>query len=184
MRAFVALDIANPDVLDSLISFQRELSMTGADLKLVERENLHYTLRFLGEISEAQALSADQRLRSLRLTGGTAAVVGVGAFPSPSRPSVIWVGVADEDRQKVGSIAEEVIAALAGMGERDDRPFQAHLTVARVRSPRNKEGLASALKTNAFRDFGVFRLDSIRLKSSQLTPRGPIYKDVGVYPLV
>jgi 2'-5' RNA ligase len=59
MRAFIALEIPDLRVLDSIVAFQRELSATGADLKTVERENLHFTVKFLGEITPDQAREVD-----------------------------------------------------------------------------------------------------------------------------
>jgi 2'-5' RNA ligase len=184
LRTFVALEIADDAVLGSLVSFQGELAATGADLKLVERENLHFTLKFLGEISEAQAKEADRRLRALILAGGPASVSGAGAFPSLHRPNVVWVGVSQEDEPKVRTIGEAVVKALEGIGERETRPFQAHLTVARVRSGRNIEQLSTAIRSSSQRSFGTFKLGSFRLKSSQLRPSGPVYSDLGVYDLV
>jgi RNA 2',3'-cyclic 3'-phosphodiesterase len=184
LRAFVALEIADDAVLGSLVSYQRELAATGADLKLVERENLHFTLKFLGEVSEDQAREADRRLRALRLAGGPATVSGAGAFPSLHRPSVVWVGVSQADEQRVRAVGEAVIKALEGIGERETRPFQAHLTLARVRSVRNMDRLSSAIGAASQRGFGAFSLGSFKLKSSQLRPSGPVYSDLGVYELV
>jgi len=184
LRAFVALDIADEGVLNSLVAFQRELAATGADLKLVERENLHFTLKFLGEISDSQAEEAERRLGALKLAGGTVSISGVGSFPSPQRPNVVWVGVSREDEGRVKEIGEAVIKALEGIGERETRPFQAHLTLARVRSGGNRGQLASAIKASSQRQFGAFRLDTFKLKSSQLRPSGPTYADLGVYSLV
>lgn len=184
MRTFVALEIADDAVLGSLVSFQGELAATGADLKLVGKENLHFTLKFLGEIPEAQAEEADRRLRALRLEGGPASVSTVGAFPSLRRPNVVWVGVSQEDEPKVRGIGEAVIRALQGIGEAETRPFQAHLTLARVRSGRNIEQLSSTISASSHRDFGGFKLGTFKLKSSQLRPSGPVYSDLGVYDLV
>ncbi|MDV3277205.1 MAG: RNA 2',3'-cyclic phosphodiesterase [Nitrososphaerales archaeon] len=183
MRVFVALNIPDARVIDRMVAFQGELSATGADLKLVERQNLHFTVKFLGEISEAQAKEAATRLRALKLTGIEATVKGVGAFPRPSRPSVIWVGVAHDDEARVNPLATSVVKALEGIGESDDRPYQAHITIARVRSGRNKEALESFLMTNSERDFGGVKLASLNLVSSLLTPKGPVYTDLEVYPL-
>jgi RNA 2',3'-cyclic 3'-phosphodiesterase len=182
MRAFVALEV--PDqVLDSLFRFQGELSNTGADLRLVERENLHFTVKFLGEISEAQASEACSKLSKLQLRKMNIQVRGAGAFPSASRARVVWAGVAHENVQQVSSLAAEVISALEGIGERDDRSFQAHVTLGRVRSPRNLRELGDLLARNHDRVFGVAELTEVKLKSSVLTPSGPVYSDVGVFPL-
>jgi 2'-5' RNA ligase len=184
LRAFVALDIPDESVIGSLVSLQAGLASTGADLKLVERPNLHFTLKFLGEISDSQAAELDRRLRGLRLPGGPVEVSGVGAFPSESRPNVVWAGVSKADEAKVRTIGESVIRAAEGIGERETRPFQAHLTLARVRSGRNREQLAASIRANAQKSFGVFRATAFRLKSSQLRPSGPVYTDLGVYDLL
>ncbi|TLY05605.1 MAG: RNA 2',3'-cyclic phosphodiesterase, partial [Thaumarchaeota archaeon] len=116
---------------------------------------------------------------------GRAAVTleGVGAFPSSVHPNVIWAGVAQADRGKIVPMAERVIAELRGIGEEDSRPFEPHITLARVRSAAKREALVSFLQLNATRKFGSAELTHLKLKSSELTPRGPVYADVGVYPL-
>jgi 2'-5' RNA ligase len=183
LRAFVALEISEAKVLDSLVAFQREMATSGADFRLVERQNIHFTLKFLGDISDSMKDDADERLAKLRLLRQTVAVEGIGAFPSSSRPNIVWVGVAPDDRAKVVDIASAVIASLKGIGEDDERGFQPHATLARVRSGRNRQELSTFLKVNSEKRFGTTTLSSIRFKSSQLTPGGPIYRDVGVYTL-
>jgi RNA 2',3'-cyclic 3'-phosphodiesterase len=183
LRAFVALEISNP-ALDSLAKFQEELKATGADIKLVERENLHFTVKFLGEVSESQAADAGSRLGSLVLKGLDLEVRGAGAFPNPSRARVVWAGVSSEHEALVTPVAQQVIEALEGIGERDERPFRAHVTLGRVRSDRNSEQLQQLLRDNSDRPFGVVRLSKLKLKSSVLRPGGPVYIDLGVYPLV
>jgi 2'-5' RNA ligase len=183
LRAFVAIEIASSEVMDGLVAFQKELEGTRADLKLVERANLHFTVKFLGEVTEARAMEVDRRLRAMKLAGATVTVGGIGAFPSPNRPRVVWTGVASEDSPKVAAIAEPVIQALRGIGEEDERPFQAHLTLARVRSGANRQILERFLRSSAARFFGTTMLSEFKLKSSVLTPKGPIYNDVGVYRL-
>jgi len=182
MRAFVALEVPGA-VLDSLVRFQSEVGATGADLKLVERQNLHFTVIFLGEISDAKAAEAKSRLGKLELKRLQVEVRGAGAFPTPTRPRVVWAGVAREQEPPVGQLAAQVIGSLEGIGERDDRPFQAHITLARVRSGFNSRQLGDLLLKNADREFGLAALTELKLKSSALTPGGPVYSDIGVYPL-
>ncbi len=182
MRAFVAIEVP-AQVLDALGEFQGELSTAGADLKLVERENLHFTLKFLGEISESQVGEVKARLGKLSLGRVQVDVRGAGAFPAPNRARVIWAGVAREHEALVAPIASAVIQSLERIGERDDRPFRAHITVARVRSGRNLRQLGDIVARNSDRSFGQAALNELKLKSSVLTSKGPIYSDVGVYPL-
>jgi RNA 2',3'-cyclic 3'-phosphodiesterase len=183
LRAFVALEISNP-ALDSLVKFQEELKATGADIKLVERQNLHFTVKFLGEISESQAAEVGSRLGKLVLKSPEVEVRGAGAFPNPSRARVVWAGVSPEHEALVVPVAKQVIETLDGIGERDERPFRAHVTLGRVRSDRNSRHLQQLLQDNSDRPFGVVRLSYLKLKSSVLSPGGPEYTDLGVYPLV
>ena len=182
MRAFVALEISGR-AADSLVDFEKELLAAGADIKTVERENLHLNLKFLGDVTEAQAAEVQSRLGSLALKGAEAVVRGVGAFPSPSRPRVVWAGVAHEHEGQVTQIAQQVIESLEGIGERDDRPFRAHVTLGRVRSGRNIRELGELLRKNSGREFGTVSLSEVKLKSSVLTPEGPVYRDIGVFRL-
>jgi len=183
LRAFVALEVPRESVITAMVSVQEELRKTQADLKIVSRENLHFTVKFLGEISEWQAKEADKRLKSLELGRAAVALEGVGAFPSIGHPNVIWAGVAQVDWGKIVPMAERVIAELRGIGEEDNRLFQPHITLARVRSAAKRETLVSFLQLNTSRKFGSAELTHLKLKSSELTPRGPVYADVGVYPL-
>ncbi|HEV2226195.1 MAG TPA: RNA 2',3'-cyclic phosphodiesterase [Nitrososphaerales archaeon] len=183
MRAFVALEISNP-TLDSLVEFEKRLMATGADIKLVEKQNLHFTVKFLGEINESQAAEVGSRLGSLRLNAVDVEVRGAGAFPDPSRARVVWAGVSRDHEALVAPIAQQVIDSLEGIGEREERPFRAHITLGRVRSGRNLRQLEQLLRDNSDRPFGVVRLSHLKLKSSVLSPGGPIYGDLGDYPLV
>jgi len=183
LRAFVALEISNP-ALDSLVRFQDELRATGADIKFVERQNLHFTVKFLGEISESRAAEVRSRLGSLVLKGLDVEVRGAGAFPAPSRARVVWAGVSPEHEALVAPVAQQVIDSLEGVGERDERPFRAHVTLGRVRSGLNSRQLEQFLQDNSDRPFGVVRLSHLKFKSSVLSPGGPVYTDLGVYQLI
>ena len=171
------------NVVTEMVSVQNELSETRADLRVVARENLHFTVKFLGDISEAQVKEVEGRMAALDLASVEVRLRGVGAFTNPRRPSVIWVGVAPEDNSKIFPIAEKVIAALEGIGRPDERGFQAHITLARVRSGRNKEGLLAFLEKHENHEFGKVSFETLKFKSSELTARGPIYTDIGVYTL-
>jgi RNA 2',3'-cyclic 3'-phosphodiesterase len=183
MRAFVALEVSDNAVLDALVEAEGALTSTGADLKTVERANLHFTIKFLGEISEASSKEADARLRLLKLPAAEVEVRGVGAFPSVRDPRVIWAGVRKDMEPLIGGIAHPVIDALDGIGERGSRPFSAHITLARVRTGRNAHGLSAAIASMGAMSFGTVRLSALSLKSSALTSSGPVYTNIEVYQL-
>src|SRR5437870_7283156 len=148
-----------------MVSVQEELRKTQADLKVVSRENLHFTVKFLGEISEWQAREADKRLKSLELGRAAVTLEGVGAFPSPVHPNVIWAGVAQADRGKIVPMAETVIAELRGIGKEHSRPCETHITLARARSAATRAVVVTSLQLNATPMFGRAELTHLNLNS-------------------
>lgn len=146
-------------------------------------ENLHFTVKFLGEVPDDTVKEVDRRLSGLALSSFEVRVRGVGAFPDIRRPRVVWAGVSPESAQAISSAALAFIGALEGVGRPEDHEFHPHITLSRVRSPRNSGALVSFLQQNADRDFGGSRITSLKLKSSVLSPGGPTYADVREYPL-
>ena len=110
-------------------------------------------------------------------------VAGLGAFPSPTRPRVLWAGLR-EGREALSSLAEAVDVALARLGfPRDDRAFSPHVTLARVREPRRAPALAEALTAAATQPFGRVGVREATLMRSDLSPRGARYTPLAAAPL-
>lgn len=182
MRAFLAFEVS-PEVIGRIEGAEQELRATGADVGIVSRDNLHFTVRFLGEISDSDVQVVDQRVAPLGLTGFELSVRGVGVFPDLRRPRIVWAGVDPADERPISERAGTVVRALDGVGKPEEREFRPHLTIGRVRSPRNLDQLAGFVRNNTARDFGRTRIASLKLKSSLLTPKGPIYNDLREYAL-
>lgn len=180
MRAFLAFEVSS-EVRDKLMEVEEEMRQTRADLKLVEKENLHFTVKFLGEVPESVVGDIDRRIGALRLRRIEVSVRGLGAFPDLRRPRVLWAGVAPHDLAAVTSAGQQVIDALEGIGETDERGFHPHVTLGRVRSPRNLEALTSLMREGSGREFGRSPIASLKLMSSSLTPSGATYRDVREY---
>lgn len=161
------------------------LRLVARGVAWVAPENLHVTLKFLGEVDEA-------RLPSLReaLAGAAApvppfdlAVRGLGAFPSVGRPRVIWAGLG-EGADAAAELARRVDEALASLGfPREDRPFAGHVTLGRVREPRRHPALTAAIEAGGGRDFGLVRVDAAALMQSRLSPHGARYTRLESAPL-
>jgi 2'-5' RNA ligase len=182
LRAFLAFEVSL-EVRENLLKAEEELKGTGADVKLVERENLHFTAKFLGEIPDSIVDEVDRRLRGLALHKMEVDVRGLGAFPDDRKPRVIWAGVGSEDFDIISKSAQEVIDALDGIGEKDERPYHPHITLARVRSPRNIGAVELMLGADSSKDFGTTPITMLKLKSSTLAPTGPTYRDIREYAL-
>ena len=182
MRAFLALDITEAGLIKNFNLLQQEILATGADVKVVEPENLHFTLKFFGEIPEKMAQEIYGSIVDLKTKPIEVRFEGLGCFPSLSRISVIWVGVDSVSSTSLKNLAGDIEARLRQFNFKDERGFSPHLTIARVKSGRNKENLQDFIKKNEGSVFGTDVLTSVKLKKSELTPRGPIYTDIYLVP--
>jgi len=175
IRSFIAFDIENASVTGNIANVQKLLIQTGADLKLVEPENIHVTLRFLGNITVPMVEKIFEEMKNVQFTPFDVKIHGVGAFPSVRYPRVLWVGIT-EGGDQLRSIFTGLESRLRSLGfAPDPKGFSPHLTIARVKSGRNRAELASFMTENANYDFGIIKATCLRLKKSDLTPKGPIY---------
>lgn len=175
IRSFLAFDIESDTVLNRLATAQRQLVQTGADLKPVEPQNIHITIRFLGNITPVKVEKIFGAMKQIQFTPFTVQIKGLGAFPNPHYPRVAWAGIL-EGADQLKSVFNQIEPELRSLGfTPDHRGFNPHLTIARVRSGRNKKQLAAFLTENANYEFGAVDAKCLRLKKSTLTPKGPIY---------
>lgn len=176
MRAFIAITF--PDELKTKVQkLQERIEMTDADITFVGKDELHYNIKFLGEINEGQANAVKAVLGEV--AGQFAAfklhTAGFGAFPSNQYARVVWVG-ATEGSQQLKAIAELLDLKFSEIGfKKEERPFEPHLTVGRVRSARNKPELILLLRELEHIDIGSYEVASIILFESKLSPQGPVY---------
>lgn len=183
LRAFIAVDIEDDRLLDKLLEIQARIMATGADVKIVERENIHVTLRFLGQISKGIADEVISVLKGLKASSFKMKLAGVGAFPNVQKPRVVWVGVSEgaEALKKVYAQLEEGLRRIGFRPERE--AFSPHATLARVRSRRGMERLVSTILSLQAEEVGEMVVQRVKLKKSVLTAKGPTYTDLYVQPL-
>jgi 2'-5' RNA ligase len=178
IRSFIAVDLDDVGIKEKIIKVQKDLEQTGADLKLVEPEIMHLTLRFLGEIPESTVQKVKETLDGVRFQSFEANFSGLGAFPNLNRINVVWVGMV-RGHEQLREIFEQVEPKLRQVGlAPDNKGFSPHLTIARVRSGRNKAALADVVSKMKEVEFGVMPVAYVRLKKSTLTPKGPIYTTI------
>jgi 2'-5' RNA ligase len=148
-------------------------------------ENLHVTVKFLGRV-EGERLALVREALDRAVAGAEPfdiAVAGLGAFPAPIRPRVIWAGVTTGEALLV-SLAERVHRELGAIGfVREARPFTAHVTLGRVRAPRRNPALAEALERAASTGYAAFRVDRLSLMRSDLSPRGARHTELSAHAL-
>jgi RNA 2',3'-cyclic 3'-phosphodiesterase len=172
IRCFIAIKIPGFDPLRRVL---KELAQMGRALKAVEPNNLHVTLKFLGDtdlnlIGEIGSL-VEQAAESRQPC--VVKVAGLGVFPHLARPSVVWAGL--EGAETLAAIAADLESGLEEFGfARENRPFVPHLTLARVKA-RPPESLRPLLSRHAKTEFGTATIDQVELIRSELGPEGPKY---------
>ena len=172
MRTFVAIEVSDKDVLNSIHKIQTELNIKA---KPVELHNMHFTVQFLGDVSEDMVRKISDALNSIEFSAFSISFMGVGVFPKPSFPRVIWIGTNDGINE-LEKLAEMIRTKLSQIGFHPDKKFKPHVTIFRVK---NKiEGISDKLERFSSYYFGKQTVSEIKLKKSELTPNGPIYTDL------
>jgi 2'-5' RNA ligase len=175
IRAFIAFDIDSDLVLKRLSEVQKMLINTGADLKLVEPKNIHVTMRFLGDISPSSVDSIYEEMKKVAFKPFDIELKGLGAFPTLKYARVVWVGI-QKGAHELESVFDQLEPCLQTLGFRPDpKGFSPHLTIARVKSGRNKAELVKCIEEMVDYECGMIRAEYLRLKKSVLTLKGPIY---------
>ena len=176
MRLFIAVDLP-ASVRQEVAAFQQDLKNSGADVKWVEMDNLHLTLKFLGDTKESRAGELKQTLGAA-VKGKSPFEIhleGIGAFPKTTSPRVIWVGVNLGEKQLV-DLAHNIEEGCLTLGfPKEERPLSAHLTIGRVRSNNHLAPLIKKLQTAEFRASCPAPINRLILYQSTLSPHGPVY---------
>jgi len=174
VRLFVALEIPCA-VRDNLATLINDLRITAPKARWVRPENIHVTLKFIGETLPDKlenirgALSGVHSERPVELN-----FRGLDFFPNAKRPSVLWAGI--DASPNLSSLAGDIDCSLEKLGfPREQRAFVPHLTIARFQPPRIQESLQSSIAQNIGRDFGSLRTGEFHLIESKLKPSGAEY---------
>ncbi|RJO65295.1 MAG: RNA 2',3'-cyclic phosphodiesterase [Candidatus Omnitrophota bacterium] len=183
MRIFIGITLPD-DTKAHLAHIQKELKRSCADVKWVEPHNLHLTLKFIGEFETPGIENVKRILTDVtqRHNSFYAQVLSAGAFPSINCPRVVWMGIG-KGAEYIQKIAAELETGLETIGIiAENKPFSAHITLGRVKSEKNKEGLVDSLQsliektlTPPTHEFAVSKLT---LFKSTLTSGGPVYETV------
>lgn len=185
-RTFIAIT-AIDEVHASAVSVIDRLRSSTENVKWVEPDNLHWTLQFLGDLSDVEM--AEVCLRTVRVAAQqeafTVAARSVGAFPSNDRPRVLWLG-AGEGSEALRRLQERIEESLNSLGFRgENRQFVPHLTLGRVASRGGSGGpvLAERLAKLADFDGGVMAVDEVTVYASEPSRDGPAYHVLARAPL-
>ena len=177
MRCFLAIELGK-EAKEELAKIQKQLPE--AKMKLVENENLHLTLKFLGEISDSQANHVKEALRHIKFEKINAKLGNAGVF-SPSFIRVVWVAL--EPSSKIKELHAKIDEILEKEKFRKDSQFESHVTLARVKTVKNRDNFVKDIEKIKARPVN-FEIESFILKKSTLTGKGPVYEDIARFELL
>lgn len=171
-RLFIAVPVA-PAVRAAIAALPREDTVS---FRWVAPEQYHITLKFLGDVDEADVTTVHEGVEEAVAAGPvrafSLAAQGIGAFPNSRQPRVVWVGVAGS-LTSMHNLQTRIENSLAARGfPRERRPFRPHITIARARSD---APFPAPLKPHAAAEFGQWQVQRIHVMESQLSPSGPRY---------
>jgi len=163
---------------------RREVEELGVVGKWVERENLHVTLRFIGEVEEEKVPQIARMLKG-RLKGAPKVRLsyrGLGTFNRNGLPRVLWVGVEGEGLKEVKRRVDQALMPF-GLPPEDEESYRPHITLLRIKKLRRRGKFSGILFRMREFDFGGKESSKVCLIESKLTPEGPVYEVVEEFPL-
>ncbi len=169
MRIFIAIDIPE-NIKKEILRIQNSLPKFNG--KKTEYENLHLTLKFLGEIDGKEIEKIKQKLRKIKLNKFEAEINSIGMFSD----RIIWLGIKNCDE-----LQKEIDSSLSELFEKEDR-FMGHLTIARIKEIKEKKLFLNELKKLKISQI-KFIVNEFNLKKSKLSKNGPIYENIEAYKL-
>ena len=174
-RLFVGIPIS-VEVKARINSLREKLRILNVDLLLVSVENLHFTLKFLGTVAEDKIAEIETKLGQIALANSPflLSLEKVGSFPSAERIDVIWIGMKDAKLVQLMRTVREKLQYL----RKDEHSEVPHLTIARLKSAKNKNELLKVMEEFKEHSFGQMKVDRFCLYESELTAQGLRYKVV------
>lgn len=183
MRSFIAIDIPE-DIRSSINNVIRSAGAASRGVRWVPVENIHLTLKFLGDVKDDLV---PEIIKRLQLTGKhhrpfSVGIRGTGVFPNFRNPNVLWIGI--DTSSQLEALFGEIDISLSETGfERESRGFSPHLTIARVKDRRDIDPVVKELATYKDTFFGTIEVREILLMKSILKPSGAEYSKVAVINL-
>ena len=182
IRAFLAIDV-DEDLKAKMYRIIKEFKQIDANIKYVDLQNLHLTLKFFGDI-DIEGIDLLSSKISKVVEGFDRfdlKIKGCGAFPNTNRIKVIWLGL--ENDEIVKELHDELDKEFVRLGFDKDKRFSSHLTIGRMKSAKGKTKVKSTIEEFDDVEMGSMSVNSIILKKSTLTPQGPIYEDLKIFEL-
>jgi len=182
IRTFIAIDI-NPAIRKALQQLQDDLKQCDCRIKWIQPDNIHLTLKFLGDVKLKKIDDVNQALEDLaqNIKPFETELTETGAFPSIDRPQILWAGLKD-DQQQIADLAASLENKLGMIGfKKEQKKFSPHITIGRIRTPRNLKALSQELSGYSLPTGISQSIQEVILVKSTLTSTGPIYEKLKTF---
>ncbi len=182
IRSFLAIEL-DKELVPKILDVQKNFKKTNANIKYVPSQNMHFTLKFFGNIDwdmvEDISSAVDKVLK--KYSSFDLNIKNCGCFPNKKVIKVLWLGL--EEGSPIKDLQKDLDKEFRKLGFKKERNFISHLTIGRVKSPKNKKEIRKAIEKLEEIEIGQMTVSRICLKKSTLTPQGPIYEDIKVFEL-
>lgn len=181
MRTFISIELPE-QVKKRIFRLSKKVRDSGlVSGSFVSKDNIHLTLRFLGNLTGKQISEVKDALSDLALPTFKAQTGKIGFFPSEDYVKVMWVDFVSDDVVRLKGLIEN---KLQNIGiNKEKRGFEPHITFARIRKVREKPKFLEIIQGLDLRKMDI-EVDKIYLRKSELTNNGPIYRTLGEFPLM
>jgi len=175
IRSFFAVDLDAKPIVDKITAVQYALNVPDSRIVFVAPENLHFTMKFLGDVEEAIVPELQKAAEKITFKPFTLELKGMGCLPNFNYINAIYVG-ATKGAEELRTIANELNQMCTKFNvKKEKRSFTAHLTIGRVKRIQDKNLLVTKIQEYAEELFGEMTVNAVQLKKSVRTPQGPIY---------
>lgn len=182
VRSFLAIEL-DEDLVPKILDVQKEFKKTNSNIKYVPSQNMHFTLKFFGNIDldmvediSVAVLKVIKDYSSFDLN-----IKKCGCFPNKNVIKVLWLGL--DEGSPIKDLQRDLDKEFKKLGFKKERNFISHLTIGRVKSPKGKKEIRNAIEKLENIEIGQMTVSKICLKKSTLTSQGPIYEDIKVFEL-
>jgi len=193
-RCFLAIDI-DQDLVQKIEGVQKEFKKTNNNVKYVEKENLHFTLKFFGNITDNKIVNIKEAINTVLTKVESSsidnsyyannqaktelAIEGIGTFPNKNYMKVLWIGT--KNNNFLTNLQKELDLEFEKLGFKKEKNFKTHLTIGRIRNLKDKKEFKLKIEELQDINIGTMNISKISLKKSELTPKGPIYSDIETF---
>ena len=182
VRSFLAIEL-DEELLPKILDVQDEFKKVNANIKYVPSQNMHFTLKFFGNIDLNMADDISNAVNKVikNYSSFDLNIKNCGSFPNKNLIKVIWLGL--EEGSPIVDLQKDLDKEFKKLGFKKERNFISHLTIGRVKSPKGKKEIRKTIERLEDIEIGKMAVSRICLKKSTLTPQGPIYEDIKVFEL-